>query len=59
MREEATHVTVVLGSVYLTYSAFFVTIEIPYLNNIVKVSTIEIFFNDEIFSMQLQWFILF
>jgi hypothetical protein len=44
MREEATHVTVVLGSVYLTYSAFFVTIEIPYLNNIVKVSTIEYFF---------------
>lgn len=36
MREEATHVTVCLGSVYLCYSAFFVTIEIPVLNIFVK-----------------------
>ena len=38
MREEATHVTVALGTVYLHYSAFFVTIEISFLNRIVKVS---------------------
>lgn len=37
MRDEATHVTIVLGTVYLHYSAFFVTIELPYLNYIVKV----------------------
>lgn len=37
MREEATHVTVCLGTVYLCYSAFFVTIDIPLLNLFVKV----------------------
>eukprot|EP00347_Sterkiella_histriomuscorum_P005892 403354876 len=36
MRDEATHVTVALGTVYLHYSAFFVTIEIPFLNKLVK-----------------------
>jgi hypothetical protein len=38
LREEATHVTIALGAVYLNYSAFFVTIELPALNRIVKVS---------------------
>jgi len=38
MRDEATHVTVALGTVYLHYSAFFVTIEIAFLNRIVKVN---------------------
>lgn len=36
LREEATHVTVTLGTVYLCYSAFFVTIELTQLNNIVR-----------------------
>mmetsp|Transcript_16629 Transcript_16629/g.15928 ORF Transcript_16629/g.15928 Transcript_16629/m.15928 type:complete len:85 (+) Transcript_16629:456-710(+) len=36
MREEATHMTVALGTVYLLYSAFFVTIEIPLVNLFVK-----------------------
>lgn len=36
-REEATHVTIALGVVYLCYSAFFVTIELPSLNRVVKV----------------------
>lgn len=36
-REEATHVTVALGAVYLHYSAFFITIELQTLNQIVKV----------------------
>ena len=38
LREEATHVTIALGVVYLHYSAFFVTIELPTLNKIVRVS---------------------
>ena len=38
LREEATHVTIVLGVVYLHFSAFFVTIELPTMNLIVKVS---------------------
>jgi hypothetical protein len=42
MREEATHVTVALGSVYLCYSAFFVTIEISFLNLLVRVININI-----------------
>lgn len=36
-REEATHVTITLGTVYLHYSAFFVTIELPLMNKIVRV----------------------
>lgn len=36
LREEATHVTIVLGVVYLHYSALFVTIELPTINLIVK-----------------------
>jgi hypothetical protein len=40
LREEATHVTIVLGTVYLHYSAFFVTIELPTINIIVKVRRI-------------------
>lgn len=35
-REEATHITVTLGAVYLCYSAFFVTIEISTLNTVVR-----------------------
>lgn len=38
LREEATHVTIALGTVYLHYSAFFVTIELPTMNKIVRVS---------------------
>ena len=38
MREEATQVTIALGTVYLHYSAFFVTIELPTMNKIVRVS---------------------
>lgn len=38
LREEATHVTIALGAVYLHYSAFFVTIELPTMNKVVKVS---------------------
>jgi|LauGreDrversion4_2_1035121.scaffolds.fasta_scaffold890002_1 hypothetical protein len=37
LREEATHVTIALGTVYLHYSAFFVTIELPTMNKIVRV----------------------
>ena len=38
LREEATHVTIALGSVYLHYSAFFVTIELSTMNKVVRVS---------------------
>lgn len=38
LREEATYITIALGLVYLHYSAFFVTIELPLLNQIVKVT---------------------
>jgi len=41
LREEATHVTIVLGVVYLHYSALFVTIELPTINLIVKVRKIK------------------
>ena len=37
MRKEATYVTVALGIVYLNFSAFFVTIELPTMNKIVRV----------------------
>jgi hypothetical protein len=38
LRKEATYVTAALGIVYLNYSAFFVTIELPVMNRIVRVS---------------------
>ena len=39
LREEATQVTIALGTVYLHYSAFFVTIELATMNTVVRVST--------------------
>ena len=40
LREEANHVIIVLGVVYLHFSAFFVTIELHKMNLVVKVSNL-------------------
>jgi len=37
LREEASNLTIALGLVYLHFSAFFVTIELPAINMVVKV----------------------
>jgi hypothetical protein len=39
LRDEATHVTIILGIVYLHFSAYFVTIELQTMNFVVKVIT--------------------